>query len=357
MAYQKCVCGSYTRLTVESKSRIWPSFGCCRSHKWGLPCGRLWFHGSSDPVLYVLTILDMWVQGLFDTKAHIPPAVELKVAYMAKFWVPSFPQTRASLWHIMILLQFGPRTVCTSHIGSVCQRAIWYTQLYIPPCCGMKNRVYCAVCGALVPTIEAIPVTDYAFMAVWTPNCMNQTYWVRGSKGYVVHKAHIPPAVELKGAIWPSLGCLRSHKRERSCGRLGFYGSLDPKLYVQAILGLWVYRLFGTAHITLAVEWKITFIAKFGVPSSPPSRASLLWNEKSRLLPSLGCPCSHNRGCNCGRLCYLVHIAHIPALMWNQNRVYGLVWDILLRDWKPLWETSTCVGRLIYPEGYVSKDR
>ena len=193
----------------------------------------------------------------------------------------------------------------------------------------MKNRVYCEVCGALVPTIEAIPVTDYAFMAVWTPNCMNQTYWVRGSKGYVVHKAHIPPAVELKGATW-------------------------PKLYVPAILGLWVYRLFGTAHITLAVEWKITFIAKFGVPSSPQSRASLLWNEKSRLWPSLGCPCSHNRGCNCGRLCYLVHMAHIPALMWNQNRVYGLVWDTLLRDWKPLWETSTCVGRLICPEGYVS---
>ena len=75
----------------------------------------------------------MWVQGLFDTKAHIPPAVELKVAYMAKFWVLSFPQTRASLWHIMILWQFGPRIVCTSHIGSVCQRAIWYTQLIYPP--------------------------------------------------------------------------------------------------------------------------------------------------------------------------------------------------------------------------------
>ena len=225
---------------------------------------------------------------------------------------------------------------------------------HIPPCCGIKNSVYCEVCGALLPTIEAIPVTDYAFMAVWTPNCMNQTYWVRGSKGYVVHKAHIPPAVELKGAIWPSLGCLRSHKRGRSCGRLGFYGSLDPKLHVPAISGLWVYRLFGTAHIILVVEWKITFIAKFGVPSSPQSRASLLWNEKSRLLPSLGCPCSHNRGCNCGRLCYLVHIAHIPTLMWNQNRVYGLVWDTLLRDWKPLWETSTCVGRLICPEGYVS---
>ena len=102
------------------------------------------------------------------------------------------------------------------------------------PCCGMKNHVYCHVWGALVPIIEGASGADHAFMAVWTPNCMCQPYWARGSKGY------------------------------------------------------------------------------------------------------------------------LVHIAHIPTLMWNQNRVYGLVWYTLLRDWKPLWETSTCVRRLICPEGYVS---
>ena len=27
---------------------------------------------------------------------------------------------------------------------------------------------------------------------------------------------------------------------------------------------------------------------------------------------------------------FLVHIAHIPALLWNQNRVYGLVWDAVV---------------------------
>ena len=31
-----------------------------------------------------------------------------------------------------------------------------------------------------------------------------------------------------------------------------------------------------------------------------------------------------------GSKCYLVHIAHIPALLWNQNRVYGLVWDAVV---------------------------
>ena len=60
-----------------------------------------------------------WSKGYLIHKTHIPSVVELKVAYMAKFGVPSFPQTRASLWQIRILWQFGPQTVCTSHIGSV----------------------------------------------------------------------------------------------------------------------------------------------------------------------------------------------------------------------------------------------
>ena len=65
--------------------------------------------------------------------AHIPFAIEWKIAHMAKFGVPSFRQTRASLWQIMILWQFGRhQTVCTSHIGSVGPRTIWYTKLIYP---------------------------------------------------------------------------------------------------------------------------------------------------------------------------------------------------------------------------------
>ena len=100
-----------------------------------------------------------------------------------------------------------------------------------------------------------------------------------------------------------------------------------------------------------AVEWKITFIAKFGVPLFPQSRAHL-WQIMFLWQFGLQTVCTSHIGSMGPRAIW--YIAHIPALMWNQNRVYGLVWDISLRDWKPLWETSTCVGWLISPEGYVS---
>ena len=144
-------------------------------------------------------------KGYLIHKAHIPPVVELKIAYMAKFGMLSFPQTRVSLWQIMILLQFGSWTVCTSHIGSVKGRFGIHSSY--TPCCGMKNRVYMAKFG--VPSIPQSRPSLWQimfFMSFWTPNCMYQTNWVRGSKGYVVHKAHIPPAVELKVAYMAKFG-------------------------------------------------------------------------------------------------------------------------------------------------------
>ena len=109
----------------------------------------------------------------------------------------------------MSLWQFGPYTVCNSHIGSVSPRAIRYTQLIYPLPWNEKSR------------------------------------------------------------IWQSLGYPRSHNQGRPCGRLWFHGSLDLKLYVPAILSPWVQG-------------------------------------------------------------YFVHIALIPALLWNQNRIYGLVWDAVV---------------------------
>ena len=53
-------------------------------------------------------------------------------AFIAMFGVPSFPQSWASLWQIMLLLQFGRQTVCTRHIGSVGPRAMWYIKLIYP---------------------------------------------------------------------------------------------------------------------------------------------------------------------------------------------------------------------------------
>ena len=170
---------------------------------------------------------------------------------MAKFGVPWFPETKTSLWQIMILCHFGPCTVCTSNIASLGQRAIWYTQVAYPQlwneqwhiwpslgCLGSQKRrrptgrlwfygsldpalyvpaisapwvkglfgtyisfnpimaerkcVCGHVWGALVPAIEGVPVADYDLMAVWTPNCLYQPYWVRGSKGYLVHITHMP---------------------------------------------------------------------------------------------------------------------------------------------------------------------
>ena len=142
-----------------------------------------------------------WVcgsKGYLVHTAHIPPAVEWKIAYMAKFGVPLFPQSRASQWQIMILWQFGPCTVCTSHIGSVSPRAIWYAQLIYPLPWNEKLR------------------------------------------------------------IWQSFGYPRSHNQGRPCGRLWFYGILDLKLYVPAILGPWVQGVFGTysSYTGLNVESK-----------------------------------------------------------------------------------------------------
>ena len=93
----------------------------------GYYCMAVW-------ILYC-TYQPYWVcgsKGYLVHKAHMPPVVEWKTTYMAKFLVPLFPHSRASLWQIMISWQFGPCTACTSHIGSVGPRAIWYIKLINP---------------------------------------------------------------------------------------------------------------------------------------------------------------------------------------------------------------------------------
>ena len=114
----------------------------------------------------------------------IPCVVEWIMAYIPKFGALWFPETKASI--IMILWQSGPCTLCTSNIGSLGQKVIWYTHVTYP--------------------------------LLWIE------YW----------------------RIWPSLGCLDSQKRRRPSGRLWFYGSQDPAPYVPAISAPWVKGLFGT---------------------------------------------------------------------------------------------------------------
>ena len=119
-------------------------------------------------------------KGYLVHTGYTPSVVEWIVAYMTNFGVPWFPETKASLWQIMILWQSRLCTVCTSNIGSLGQRAIWDTQ-------------------------DTYPL---AWNELWR--------------------------------IWPSFGFLGSQKRWRPFGRLWFCGSPDPALYVQAILAPWV---------------------------------------------------------------------------------------------------------------------
>ena len=127
------------------------------------------------------------------------------VEYMAKFGVPWFPETKASLWQILILWQSRPCIVCASNIGSLGQRALWYAQVTYPLlwneyvygslgclgyrntlCCGMTSGVFGQVCGALVPRNEGVPLADYDFMAVLAPAI--SAPWVKGLFG--THRLH-----------------------------------------------------------------------------------------------------------------------------------------------------------------------
>ena len=104
--------------------------------------GVLWFPETKASLCQIMII---WQSrpctvrnsniGFLDQRAILvhtgykPSVVEWIVAYMAKFGVLSFPETKASLWQIMILWQSRPCTVSTSNIGSLGRRAIWYTQV------------------------------------------------------------------------------------------------------------------------------------------------------------------------------------------------------------------------------------
>ena len=109
---------------------------------------------------------------------------------MAKFGVLWFPETKASLWQIMILWQSRRCTVCTSNVGSL-GNGLYGTHRLHTLCCGMNSGVYGKVWGALVPRNEGVPLADYDFMAVQTLHWSYQQYRRPGSKGYIgTHRLH-----------------------------------------------------------------------------------------------------------------------------------------------------------------------
>ena len=143
----------------------------------------------------------------------------------------------------------------------------------------MKNRVYGQVWDAVVPTSEGIPVADYDFMVVWTVvlYCMYQPYWVGGSKGSLVHIAHIPAFLWNQNRVYGlvSDAVVPTNK----VVPVADYDFMAVWAMYWMYQPYWVCGSKGylvhTTHIPPAIEWKIAHLAKFGVPSFPQSRASL----------------------------------------------------------------------------------
>ena len=150
---------------------------------------------------------------------------------------------------------------------------IWYIS-HIPDLLWNQNRVYGLVWDAVVPTNEGVPVAGYDFMAVWTLYCMYQPYWVCGSKGYLVHKAHIPPAVELKVAYMVKFGIPSFPQTRASPWQIMILWQLGSCTVC-------------TSHIG-SLGQRAIWYRQLIYP--------LLWNEKSRIWQSLRCPRSHNQG-------------------------------------------------------------
>ena len=58
----------------------------------------------------------------------------------------------------------------------------------------------------LVPGNKSVPLADYDFMAVEALHCMYQQYRLPVSKGYLVHTGYIPSVVEWIGAYMANFG-------------------------------------------------------------------------------------------------------------------------------------------------------
>ena len=124
---------------------------------------------------------------------------------------------------------------------------------HIPDLLWNQNRVYGLVWDAVVTTNDGVPVADYDFMEVWTLYCVYQPYWPNGSKGYLVHKAHLPPALEIKVACMAKFGVPSLPQSMASLWQIMIWWQFDPVLYVLAILGPWVQGIFG-AYISYTLH-------------------------------------------------------------------------------------------------------
>ena len=240
--------------------------------------------------------------------------MEWILAYMTKLGVPWFPETKASLWQIMILWQSGPCTLCTSNIVSLGQRAIWYTHVTYPLlwneywriwlslgclgsqtrrrpsgrlwfcgsldpasnlpaistlwvkglfgtlmlhtlCCGINIDVSGQVWGALVPRNECVPLADYDFMAVWTLHPMYQQYRLPGSKGYLIHTCYIPSLVEWILAYMAKFGVPCFPETKASLWQIVIIRQSGPCTLCTSNIGSLGQRAIWYTHVTYPLLW------------------------------------------------------------------------------------------------------
>ena len=104
-------------------------------------------------------------KGYLVHTGYIPSVVEWIVAYMAKFGVPWFPETKASLWQIWFYGSLDPALYVPAKSAPWVKGLFGAHRLHTH-CCGMNSSVYGQVWGALVPRNEGVPVADYDVMAV-----------------------------------------------------------------------------------------------------------------------------------------------------------------------------------------------
>ena len=145
----------------------------------------------------------------------------------------------------------------------------------------MNSARYGHIWGALVPRNEGAPLADYDVLAVQTLHSMCQQYRLPGSKGYLVLIGYIPSVVEWLVAYMAKFGVPWFPETKASLWQIMIYGSLDPTLYVPAISAPWVKGLYGTHRLyTLFCGMNSGVYGKVWVvlvPTKPSRTSGRLW--------------------------------------------------------------------------------
>ena len=180
-----------------------------------------------------------WVcgfKGYLVHTTHLPPAVEWKIAFVAKFGLPCSHNRGRPCGRLWFHGSFNQN--CMYHPYWVHGYKGYLVHIaHIPALLWNQNRVYGLVWDAVIATNEDVPVADYGFVAVWTLFCMYKPYWFCGSKGYLVHKAHIPPAMEFKVAYMAKFGALSFPKTRASIWQIMIWWQFGPYTVCTSIIG------------------------------------------------------------------------------------------------------------------------